>query len=218
MPTARSAKPFGVLADASCSLAGYISRAMANRFGVLLHPDDVRWAAAEGVSETIIAAVLLLHKRSERRIPETRRKRCRSRQSGSQEGACCGRDNPRASRSRSAVHRAKMAIAKAEAKKELAVAEITSELLGRKLSIGGENEQQDARHLNGGAQASLRAADKRRTPETRRKRCRSPRALVGVARARDACSVKRRAACSLCSGNGEACGGYAPSSSGASGI
>ena len=36
--------------------------------------------------------------------------------------------------SRSAVHRAKMAIAKAEAKKELAVAEITSELLGRKLS------------------------------------------------------------------------------------
>ena len=34
---------------------------MANRFGVLLHPDNVRWAAAEGVSETVIAAVLLLH-------------------------------------------------------------------------------------------------------------------------------------------------------------
>jgi len=37
---------------------------MANRFGVLLHPDDVRWAAAEGLLETIIAAVLLLHERS----------------------------------------------------------------------------------------------------------------------------------------------------------
>ena len=37
---------------------------MTNRFGVLLHPDDVRWAAAEGVSETVIAAVLLLHERS----------------------------------------------------------------------------------------------------------------------------------------------------------
>jgi hypothetical protein len=36
---------------------------MSNRFD-LLHPDDVRWAAAEGVSETVIAAVLLLHERS----------------------------------------------------------------------------------------------------------------------------------------------------------
>ena len=33
---------------------------MTNRFGVLLRPEDVRWAAAEGVSETVIAAVLLL--------------------------------------------------------------------------------------------------------------------------------------------------------------
>ena len=41
-----------------------MSRAMANRFGVSLHPDDVRWATAEGLSETIIAAVLLLHERS----------------------------------------------------------------------------------------------------------------------------------------------------------
>jgi hypothetical protein len=32
-----------------------------NRFGVALHPDDLRWAAAEGVSETVIAAVVLLH-------------------------------------------------------------------------------------------------------------------------------------------------------------
>ena len=36
---------------------------MTNRFAVLLHPDDVRWAAAEGVSEDVIAAVLLLHQR-----------------------------------------------------------------------------------------------------------------------------------------------------------
>jgi hypothetical protein len=34
---------------------------MTNRFGVALHPDDLRWAAAEGVSETVIAAVVLLH-------------------------------------------------------------------------------------------------------------------------------------------------------------
>jgi hypothetical protein len=37
---------------------------MTNRFGVLLYRDDVRWAVAEGVSETVIAAVLLLHERS----------------------------------------------------------------------------------------------------------------------------------------------------------
>ena len=37
---------------------------MTNRFGILLYRDDVRWAAAEGVSETVIAAVLLLHERS----------------------------------------------------------------------------------------------------------------------------------------------------------
>jgi hypothetical protein len=41
---------------------------MTNCFGVLLHPDDVRWAAAEGVSETVIAAVLLLHERSVEQI------------------------------------------------------------------------------------------------------------------------------------------------------
>ena len=40
---------------------------MANRFGVALHPKDVRWAAAEAVSETVIAAVLLLH---EHRVDE----------------------------------------------------------------------------------------------------------------------------------------------------
>ena len=36
---------------------------MTNCFGVLLNPQDVRWAAAERVSETVIAAVLLLHER-----------------------------------------------------------------------------------------------------------------------------------------------------------
>jgi hypothetical protein len=36
---------------------------MSNRFGVELHPDSVRWAAAEGVSQDVIAAVLLLHER-----------------------------------------------------------------------------------------------------------------------------------------------------------
>jgi hypothetical protein len=41
---------------------------MTNRFGVLIDPDDVRWAAAEGVTETVIAAVLLLHERSVEQI------------------------------------------------------------------------------------------------------------------------------------------------------
>jgi hypothetical protein len=35
-----------------------------NRFDLILHPDDMRWAAAEGVSETVIAAVLLLHQKN----------------------------------------------------------------------------------------------------------------------------------------------------------
>jgi hypothetical protein len=37
---------------------------MSNRFAVELNPKDVRWAAAEGVSQDVIAAVLLLHERS----------------------------------------------------------------------------------------------------------------------------------------------------------
>jgi hypothetical protein len=37
---------------------------MTNRYEVALDPAAVRWAAAEGVSETVIAAVLLLHERS----------------------------------------------------------------------------------------------------------------------------------------------------------
>jgi hypothetical protein len=41
-----------------------IFRPMTSRFGIELHPKDVRWAAAEGVSQDVIAAVLLLHERS----------------------------------------------------------------------------------------------------------------------------------------------------------
>jgi hypothetical protein len=37
---------------------------MTNRFGVVLHTKSVRRAAAEGVSETVIAAIYLLHERS----------------------------------------------------------------------------------------------------------------------------------------------------------
>ena len=37
---------------------------MTNRFGVVLHNELMRWAAAEGVSETVIAAVLLLHEQN----------------------------------------------------------------------------------------------------------------------------------------------------------
>ena len=47
---------------------GIYSCAMTNCFDILLHPDDMRWAAAEGVSETVIAAVLLLHERSVKEI------------------------------------------------------------------------------------------------------------------------------------------------------
>ena len=38
--------------------------AMTNRFAFDLHPKELRWAAAEGVSEDVIAATLLLHDRS----------------------------------------------------------------------------------------------------------------------------------------------------------
>jgi hypothetical protein len=41
-----------------------VRSAMTNRFGFDLYPKEVRWAAAEGVSEDVIAAVLLLHERS----------------------------------------------------------------------------------------------------------------------------------------------------------
>jgi hypothetical protein len=37
---------------------------MPNLYGITLDEASIRWAAAEGVSETIIAAVLLLHEKS----------------------------------------------------------------------------------------------------------------------------------------------------------
>jgi hypothetical protein len=37
---------------------------MPNPYGITLDETSIRWAAAEGVSETIIAAVLLLHEKS----------------------------------------------------------------------------------------------------------------------------------------------------------
>jgi hypothetical protein len=37
---------------------------MPNPYGITLDESSIRWAAAEGVSETIIAAVLLLHEKS----------------------------------------------------------------------------------------------------------------------------------------------------------
>jgi hypothetical protein len=43
---------------------------MANRFGVSLHPDSLRWATAEGVSEDVITAVLLLHETSVDRVTD----------------------------------------------------------------------------------------------------------------------------------------------------
>ena len=43
--------------------AGYISD-MTNPYGITLDEASIRWAAAEGVSETVITAVLLRHERS----------------------------------------------------------------------------------------------------------------------------------------------------------
>jgi hypothetical protein len=49
-------RPCGGSASGICYLT--------NRFGFELHPQDIRWAAAEGVSQDVIAAVLLLHEHS----------------------------------------------------------------------------------------------------------------------------------------------------------
>ena len=57
------AKPFGVLADASGPLARYIP-VMSNAFVFVLDEASVRRAAVEGVPETVIAAIYLLHERS----------------------------------------------------------------------------------------------------------------------------------------------------------
>jgi hypothetical protein len=49
-------------------LAEYYSDTMTNRFGLPLPPDRLRWAVAEGVSEDVICAVLLLHEHSVDRV------------------------------------------------------------------------------------------------------------------------------------------------------
>jgi hypothetical protein len=61
LPTNRTIR---LLYDLRRAGVGYIFCYMTNRFGFELHPKDVRWAAAEGVSQDVIAAVLLLHERS----------------------------------------------------------------------------------------------------------------------------------------------------------
>jgi hypothetical protein len=70
----RSARPGAASSLACCcilSADGLCSCPMTNRFGFDLYPKEVRWAAAEGVSEDVIAAVLLLHERSvEEIIPQ----------------------------------------------------------------------------------------------------------------------------------------------------
>ena len=57
------AKFAAALKDASCPLAGYVL-AMSNAFGFVLDEASVRRAAVEGVPETVIAAIYLLHERS----------------------------------------------------------------------------------------------------------------------------------------------------------
>jgi hypothetical protein len=59
--TIRASAPKDELADASFLPTDYVSCATTNRFGFDLYPKEVRWAAAEGVSEDVIAAVLLLN-------------------------------------------------------------------------------------------------------------------------------------------------------------
>jgi hypothetical protein len=57
-------------------LRGFIRRGIGQPF------DDVRWAADEGVSETVIAAVLLLHERSTRQKSISCTKRITAAQNG----------------------------------------------------------------------------------------------------------------------------------------
>ena len=56
------AKFAAALKDASCLLAGYVL-AMSNAFGFVLDDASLRRAAVEGVPETVIAAIHLLHER-----------------------------------------------------------------------------------------------------------------------------------------------------------
>jgi hypothetical protein len=58
--------------DVCRALPGYVP-VMTNPFGAVLHRDSIRWAAAKCVSETVIAAVLLLLERSVDEIVPNRR-------------------------------------------------------------------------------------------------------------------------------------------------
>jgi hypothetical protein len=97
---------------------------MTNRFGVLLEPRDVRWAVADNVSETVIAATTRNEAARRRLIVED----C-MRSGLTARMIADVTDIPR-----SLVHRAMRAVARAEAKKQVEIAEITAELLGKKLS------------------------------------------------------------------------------------
>ena len=55
---------WAALGSCGGSASGISSATSRSRFGFELHPQDIRWAAAEGVSQDVIAAVLLLHERS----------------------------------------------------------------------------------------------------------------------------------------------------------
>ena len=57
-----SCRPFEHSVRATAA-ATHIS-GMLNTYGIKLHDASIRWAVAEGVSETIITAVLLLHEKS----------------------------------------------------------------------------------------------------------------------------------------------------------
>ena len=57
------AKFAAALKDASCPLAGYVL-AISNAFGFVLDDTSLRRAVVEGVPETVIAAIYLLHERS----------------------------------------------------------------------------------------------------------------------------------------------------------
>jgi hypothetical protein len=155
---------------------------MANPYGITLDDDALRWAAAEGVSETVIAAVHLLPERGVDEVvakltaPELERviklvglspscyppgtfealKSKTGTLSGTRPGTRAETVRRRmviedlmkldlSVRAMSAgtgipptsVFRAMRAIARAEAKKQVAVANIVEEILGKKLAPGG---------------------------------------------------------------------------------
>jgi hypothetical protein len=115
------------------SSAGGICCGMTNAFRIVLDSASVRRAAVEDVSETVIAAIYLLHERSVDEIVAKLRP-------GELEqviklvGRCPSCYPPAANIPPTSVHRAMRALARADAKKEVAVAEIVNELLARGLA------------------------------------------------------------------------------------